>query len=190
MDFAHITDVGNILIIADAGSGWIEASRCPDRSTPTVVKILANLFSRFGIPKCFVSDNAKEFISDEIVNWLLYSGCRKIESPAYFPRANGLAERAVQTVKRAMKAWHKGLRVSFDLFLCRILSVHHATSLARGKSPAEILLGRNIRIPFVADFATGDIVMYKPSTSHTPREVKYVIPKGIVILHGFRIVAE
>ena len=41
----------------------------------------------------------------------------KIESPFYHARANGLAEGAVQTVKRALQAWSPNHNVSFGAFL-------------------------------------------------------------------------
>ena len=50
MDWLYEAEHGNILIIADAGSGWLEAFPCTDRSTRNVVRCLRTIFSRFGIP--------------------------------------------------------------------------------------------------------------------------------------------
>ena len=96
MDWAYVKGVGNILIIVDAGSGWIEAFR-----SENVIKCLRTVFTRFGIPKILVSDNACEFTSTQLNEWIRWQGATKMESPAYFPRANGLAERAVQIQKSA-----------------------------------------------------------------------------------------
>ena len=40
-----------------------------------------------------------------------------MESTVYHPRANGLAERAAQTVKRALQAWSSNFNVSFGAFM-------------------------------------------------------------------------
>ena len=140
MDRAHIQEVGNILIIVDAGSGWIEAFICSDRLTEKVIPCLSAVFGRFGVPHTLVSDNVKEFINDKIVTWLQAQGGTKLESPIYNPRSNGLAERAVQTVKKALRAWNLSLRVSFLAFLQRVLFRHRNTSSVRGKAPSEVLL--------------------------------------------------
>ena len=85
MDWGYVKDVGIILIIVDAGSGWIEAFPCRDRSSNSVIKCLRTVFTRFGIPQVVVSDNAREFTSDDLNMWLTAQGCRKLESPPTSP---------------------------------------------------------------------------------------------------------
>ena len=157
MDWAYIQEVGNILIIVDAGSGWIEAFICGDRPTEKVIHCMSTIFGRFGVPHTLVSDNAKEFINHKVVTWLQVQGCTKLESPIYNPRKNGLAERAVQTVKKAMRAWNSSLRVSFHAFLQRVLFTHRNTSSVRGKTPSEVLLGRKMRLPAVINYPIGGL---------------------------------
>ena len=70
-----------------------------------MLKIFTSVFSKFGVPLMLVTDNAKEFISEEVIVWLRRIGCEKIQTPQYSPRSNGCVERMVQTVKRAMKLW-------------------------------------------------------------------------------------
>ena len=41
IDWAYIKDQGNILIIVDAGTDWIEAFPCTDRSSLNVIKFLS-----------------------------------------------------------------------------------------------------------------------------------------------------
>ena len=65
---------------------------------------LSQNFARFGIPKILESDNFPEFVSSDLKQWYESLGIKKIESPIYHPRANGIAERAVQTVKRAIQS--------------------------------------------------------------------------------------
>ena len=63
-----------------------------------------------------VSDNAQEFVSPELNQWVAAQGIRKMKSPIYFPRANGLVERSVQTVKKGAAAWKLNSVPRFQLF--------------------------------------------------------------------------
>ena len=102
-----------------------------------------------------------------------------MESPIYHPRAKGIAERAVQTVKRAILAWCPNLNVSFGVFLQRILMTHRNTSKTRGKTPVELLLGRKIRLPAVTDFDLCERVLFKPTNSSPTVPATFIIRKGI-----------
>ena len=103
MDWGYVKDQGNILVIVEAGSGWIEAFPAGNRTSETVKIYLSQIFARFGIPKTLVSDNGPEFVSGDLKQWCESLGIKKIESPVCHPRANGLAERAVQTKGKANK---------------------------------------------------------------------------------------
>lgn len=178
MDWAYIKDAGNVLIVVDAGTGWIEAFQTHNRSTVTVINCLRTVFTRFGIPKLLVSDNAPEFISDDLLTWLSNQGTDKRESPPYFPKSNGLAERSVQTVKKAMMAWtiHK-THQNFSSFLQRILFHHRISSSSKGKSPAELVFNRKLRIPIVTQFNQGQTISYNPKNQETTKAT-YLMTKG------------
>ena len=178
MDWLYEAEHGNILIIADAGSGWLKAFPCTDRSTRNVVRCLRTIFSRFGIPYTVVSDNGKEFVSKDLKDWLAAQGCEKIDTPLYSPRSNGLAKRAVQTLKRSLKFYNKDIGCSLITYLDKILFSHRNSSNARGDTPAELLLGKNLRIPVVGFYEVGEKVMYKPTSNHEPKELPYIIRKG------------
>ena len=105
MDWGYAKDEGNILVIIDAGSGWIEAFTAGNRNSQTVKVHLSQIFASFGIIRILVSDNSPEFVSSDLKQWCESPGIKKMESPIYHQRVNGIAERAVQTVKRAIRAW-------------------------------------------------------------------------------------
>ena len=180
MNWAYIQDgeVGNFLIIVDAGFGWIEAFICGDRPTEKVIHCLSAIFGRFGVPHTLASDNAKEFINNKAVTWLQARGCTKLESPIYNPRSNGLAERAAQTVKKAMRAWISSLCVSFHAFLQRVLFTHRNTSSVRGKTPSEVLLGRKMRLPAVINYPIGERVVFCAGPHAEFFHARYVGRKG------------
>ena len=104
MDWGYVKDQGNVLVIVYADSSWREAFPAGNRTSETVKVYLSEIFARFGIPKTLVSDNGPEFVSGDLNQLCESLGTKIMESPVYRPGANGLAERAVQTVKRALQA--------------------------------------------------------------------------------------
>ena len=73
-------------------------------SSSATIEVLRDLFARFGIPKKLVSDNSAQFVSEEFQAFIRSNGIRHITSATYHPATNGLAERAVQTSKQALRS--------------------------------------------------------------------------------------
>jgi hypothetical protein len=166
-----------IFIMVDAGSGWVEAFESRLRTSEMVIKFLRTVFTRFGMPRCLVSDNATEFVAHEITNWIKNQGVCKVESPPYNPRSNGLAERGVKTIKDAMKTYNAS-KHEFTPWLQKILLHHRCTAVSRGKSPAEILFGKKLRLPVVSNFEMGETVGYKAHQDEEVRPMTYLMTKG------------
>ena len=132
-----------LLVLVDAHSKWIEVFPTNHSTSAAVIENLRKVFAQFGIPEAVVSDNGSCFISEEFNTFLLENGVKQILSSPYHPATNGLAERAVQTVKRGLKKDRKG---SLDARLARILMSYRLTPQSTtGVSPAELLLGRQPR---------------------------------------------
>ena len=102
-----------------------------------------------------------------------------MESTVYPPRGNGLAERAVQTVKRAVQARSPNLNESFGAFLQRALMTHRNISKTRGKVQVEILLGRRVRLPAIADFDLCEPNLFKANEKTKPVPASFIIRKGL-----------
>ena len=181
LDWGYVKDQANILLIVDAGSSWLEAFPAGNRTSQTVKVHMSQIFARFGIPRIFVSDNGPEFVSSDLKQWCESLGIKKVESFIYHPRVdeNGIAERAVQTVKRAIQAWSPNLNVSFGTFLQRALMTHRNTSKTRGTTPVELLLGRKVRLPAVTDFDLCERVLFKPTNSSPTVPATFIISKGM-----------
>ena len=57
----------------------------------------------FGLPETVVTDNGTGFVSQEFEEFLSKNGISHVTSAPYHPASNGLAERAVQIVKKGLK---------------------------------------------------------------------------------------
>ncbi len=81
------------LVIVDAHS------KC---SSSTTISKLRSVFATFGLPEMIVSDNGPAFTSAELKEFVEKNGMRHLTTAPYHAASNGLAERAVQTVKRGL----------------------------------------------------------------------------------------
>ena len=84
-----------------------------------------------------VSDNGPQFSSSEFQELAKEFGFKQVTSSPHYPKANGEAQRAVQTVKTL---WRK----NSDKF--RVLLDYRTTSIPDIElSPAQLLMGRRLR---------------------------------------------
>lgn len=105
------------------------------------------LFSIFGIPEKFVTDNATAFTSKLFQTFYKVNGIVHVTSPPFHPQSNGLAERAVGLVKSNLKKSrlsHNPLPIETQLL--KFLQKSHTTPLSDcGKSPSELIFKFPIR---------------------------------------------
>ncbi|XP_065219763.1 uncharacterized protein K02A2.6-like [Planococcus citri] len=143
-------DIGQLkndyfLIIVDAYSKWIEVYVLRNTDSDIIIKCFGDCFARFGVPEVLVSDNGPQFVSADTELYLKTNGILHLTSPAYFPASNGLAERAVQTVKKGLHSETNGSIVQrLNRFLQAYRRAPHSTT---GVSPAELFFGRKLRTP-------------------------------------------
>ena len=175
IDWADEPNFGCVLVVIDSGTNYLDAYMCKNRSSNEVKRCLSRSFALFGIPRCIVSDNAPEFVCQR--DWLAHAGCRLVNSPTYNPRSNGIAERAVQTVKVALRAWSPAVGEKF-MFLQKVLLNHRSSSGGSDQSPAERLMKMKLRTQCNAQFCLLDTAMYRNSKMKTNKQVTIVTQVG------------
>ncbi|CAH8498443.1 unnamed protein product [Dicrocoelium dendriticum] len=154
-----------ILLIIDAHSKWIDAHILVSATSAGTIEKLRTTFATFGLPETLVSDNGPAFASVEFSTFLNSNGIKHITTAPYHPSSNGLAERAVQTVKKLlMKQPNAPLRVRLDRSLFAYRNMSNETT---GRSPAELMFGRRLRTRL--DLLHGSI---EPQVSEKQRRVK------------------
>ena len=107
-----------ILTYIDYYSSYPEAYMLKEIPSREVIKALTDIFARFGFPEELVSDNGKQFISDEFAAFLKSCGIRQIRVSPYYARSNGKLERFRRYLKKNFPA------VNYRKFLWLIAQVH------------------------------------------------------------------
>ena len=129
----------------DAKSKWIEVLPMSSTTAEATVQALRVVFSTHGLPEEIVSDNGPQFIAQEFRDFLKCNHIKHFLSAPYYPASNGEAERAVRTIKQAMKA-SKLDSGTLAKKICSILLSYRSTPhTATGCTPAELLMNRRIR---------------------------------------------
>ncbi|XP_054745773.1 uncharacterized protein K02A2.6-like [Anastrepha obliqua] len=147
IDYAGPIDSYYYLVVIDAFSKCPEVIRTKSITTALTIFSLNEIFARFGLPKKIVSDNGTQFTSHQFQQFVAEHGIQHIRSSPYHPMSNGQAERFVDTFKRALKKLN-GEGVSAQNLIV-LLQVYRSTPNKQNeekKSPAEVLLGRQIRL--------------------------------------------
>lgn len=134
-----------LFIMVDAYSKWPEVHIVPNMTTETTIQKCREIFSQFGIPNIFVSDHGTQFNSGEFQNFLKINNIVHKQGAPYHPATNGQAERYVQTIKyklKASKCTSNTMRIELAKILLAYRRAIHPTT---GKSPAMLMLGRQIQ---------------------------------------------
>ena len=146
VDFAGPFLGQQFLIVVDAHSKWPEVIPMASSTTAArTIEALQLLFASYGVPNQLVSDNGPQFVSKEFAEFMAGNAVKHIRVAPYHPASNGLAERFVQTFKKAMSAARKD-GASLSQKLCRFLLTYRSTPHATTQvAPCELFLKRNIR---------------------------------------------
>ena len=129
------------LVIVDYYSGFVELDLLTHTTSKQVINHCKSQFSRHGIPDVLISDNGSQFSSHEFQQFIKHYGIDHRTSSPYHLQSNGMAEKAVQTIKRLMKkATHNGN----DPYLALLEYRNTPWSDTLG-SPAQQLMGRRTK---------------------------------------------
>ena len=111
-------------------------------SAKTIEK-LRIIFANHGIPRKVVTDNGPMFMSYEFQEFMQKNGIVHVKSAPYHPSSNGLAERAVQTLKRGIaRISGTTLQERVSKFLFNYMLTPHSVT---GVAPSELLFDCRIR---------------------------------------------
>lgn len=104
MNFANLLE-GKMLmvVVVDAKSKLFEVVVVSSSTLECTVVELQDIFARFGLPKCIVTDNGTPYTGEVFQEFLRANDVKHFRAAPYHPASHGLAERAVHTVKDSLK---------------------------------------------------------------------------------------
>ena len=124
------------VVVVDYYSRFFELKELRNETSIDVINALKSIFSCHGVPTTCISDNGPCYASAQFAEFARAYEFTHVTSSPRYAQANGAAERAVQTAKSILKK-------AADPFLA--LLNYRTTPLTNGYSPAQLLMGRQLR---------------------------------------------
>ena len=145
------------LVMMNAYSKWIVVIVMYGTTSKKTAEEMRKIFATDGMPEVIVSDNGTNFASQEFKEIMDNNGIKHMFRPPYHPSSNGLAERAVQTLKKSLLS---NAESDIKLSVCRFLLQYRITPLtSTNRSPAEMLMNRKIRSKLDCMFPQKDEIL-------------------------------
>jgi cleavage and polyadenylation specificity factor subunit 1 len=164
-----------LLTIMDRFSRWCEAIPIADITAQTVIKQLFDQWiSRYGLPKTILSDQGRQFQSQEFKTFCDRMGIKHVVTTAYHPQTNGLIENFHRTLKTAFKchypiAWTKSLSTI-------LLGIRSSIPKDFEFSVSEVMFGQAMRLPadLIQDNNEADVqpFSYTKDLIHCMKEIR------------------
>jgi transposase InsO family protein len=145
------TTLGNkyIVVMKDALTRYVETAAIKDKSADLVVDAFIQcVVYRHGAVGTLVSDNGREFVNKLFAQVAQLLKIKHHTITEYNPRANGLAENHMRTMKDALSIYCDESQSDWDLHLNGVSAAYNTTINSQtGFTPFFMLYGREARLP-------------------------------------------
>ena len=134
-----------IFVVVDCYSRFLSLSVVFATDYESVEKVFDKLFNQFGLPQAIKSDNGPPFNGQKYKDYCLQRGIIPRFSTPLHPQQNGMAERYMQVVNKAMCiANNRG--TDFVQELAAAVRAHNsAEHRTTGVAPERLMFGRDVR---------------------------------------------
>jgi transposase InsO family protein len=139
-----------IITLTDILSKFMVTKAVRDNSAQTVVRFLKeDIISKFGTPRCILTDNGTHFTSSLTNELIKQIGATHLYSTPYHPQSNGQIERFNSTMDAKIAALSNSRKTNWDDQLSLVTfnyntSIHSSTK----QIPFEMMYGRKPVLPF------------------------------------------
>ena len=130
----------DFLVVVDYFSKYLFVRKIPNSISSAVIKELGMIFSEFGKPQVFRSDNGPCYLNQEFRFFMQNWSIKHRTSSPHYPQSNGLAESMVKVSKNLIEK-----AILQDLPWNQLLLDYRCTPISSEiPAPAEILFGRKL----------------------------------------------
>ncbi len=182
MDITGEFDGRWIVILLDSYSGIPEIMVMKDTTSGRIIRWLEDVFAWDGNPEGILTDNGPQFVSREFESFLASKDIHHYTSSVYNLQENGQVEVFNHYIKHGIQAF-QSTNTNWDKGLRSLMQSYRATPLEGGKSPAELFLGRKIRMdhqPNPAEPSRRTVVETRRQDEDDKRpESEHTLKKGI-----------
>jgi Integrase zinc binding domain/Integrase core domain len=132
-----------ILVLVDKFSKYIAAYPLKHASTDEIVAAFNWFIADFDAPSRLITDRGSCFTSKVFRGWCLARGIAKKRTTSYYPKGDGMTERAVQTVKNMLFCVCPDLGQDWDRALPLIVEAYRKSSndCLDGMTPYQVVRG-------------------------------------------------
>ena len=131
------SDKSEYLIIIDYHSRYFEVAKLPNTKSTTVITYTKSMFARHGIPSEVISNNGPQYASKDFSLFAEQWEFKHTTVSPWYPQANGLVEKEVQTLKKILTKAKQDRR---DPYLG--LLEYRNTPIDDVGSPVQLLMSR------------------------------------------------
>jgi hypothetical protein len=150
----------HILVVVCYLTKWVEAFPLKTNKASACAEVFVReIIARFGCPLEVVSDNGHSF-NGKFKTCMTQWGIHNLRVAPYHPQSNGLVERCIQTIKRALSGMTGTKPHTWDKMLGWVLLTYrHSQQKSTGFSPYFLLFGREALLPEQLSLITSDLVV-------------------------------
>ena len=154
-----LPSVDHVFAVVDNYSRYVEIQVMKSTTTDKVIASLKRMFLTHGLPISIVTDNGRQFISDEFRKFMENESIQHRTTTPLWPQANGEIERQNRSLLKRIRIAQiekKDWKEELGAYLTMYRTTPHSTT---GLSPAELMFGRKLRtrLPAIEDHTIEDL---------------------------------